>query len=262
MKSKLIAVIGISMFIISCSTVYNDPYGRNYIPSESNIKNINVEKIEKEAYNNSIIEKVENENNEMEEFLSTLTNEERQEYDRLYNPDNKLALEKPLEKDPNNYKNIQIKSGEERIAKEEKKVSNLENPVIINEKNLDTEKTKTEEKNIVLEKTEVEKNKEQVVEVEKEKILPKYTKEDYESIKLTSSDVKILNLIKKHYETLESYDILELKTKELIYIIRKEQDPNISSTKVLQEIHEMIKELKTRSFIIAINRVAKNRRLR
>ncbi|VWL84819.1 hypothetical protein [Oceanivirga miroungae] len=262
MKNKVIIAATFSMFIISCSTTHTDPYGRSYISREiietekkENLKNTYEEK----TYTKQEVEIVEikdskKEDEKIDDFLSTLTKEEREEYYRLYGPNSEVLLEKPKETNPSNYKNIEIKSGEVVISSEKPKVRVEEKvkiiPVVVEEKKVVKPVVKKVEKKL------------QEVVVESEKILPKYTREDYESIRLTSSDKKILNLIKKHYETLESYEIMELKTKELIYIIRKEQEPGISSTKVLQEIHEMIKELRTRSFIIAIDRVAKNRKLR
>lgn len=264
MKKHLLLVAVFVMFVVSCSTAHEDPYGRLYLPSAENI----IKETNETKETNKIIKEPIKETKtliepkiEKEENLATLTDEEREYFEKLYNPNSKVELEKPVEQNPENYKDIQIRLGEEVISTGEKKEIKEEDAKIVEKKEIKVEIPKIEEKKEI--KVEIPKPIDVAVEtkVETEKKMPKYTREQYENIVLSPSDVKILKLIKKHYETLESYEIMELKTKEIIYAVRQQKDPTASTTSILKEIHEVIKELKTKSFVLAVDRVAKNKGL-
>ncbi len=82
---------------------------------------------------------------------------------------------------------------------------------------------------------------------------------DPSKIVLTPDGQKVLRLMKKYYNLIESYEIMEIKTKEAIAKIRIQGNKNIDSLKIIKEIHEVIKETKTRSYVLATARALRNR---
>lgn len=284
MKKNIMLVLSIIFILQSCSSIYKDPYGRDkketYIV-EGPLKNNEIKEIPKEEIIEKkeiievptkkeeikkieIIDATEKENltkekeneDERKDFISTLTEEEKKLYNEIYknkkeevsNQKKEIEITKPVVSDPDKYKDIKIVTAEiyPEKPKEEKK---QEVEVKAEEKKQENKISETT--TVKIEKTENE-----------EKIIPKYTKSDYENIKLDANDEKVLRLIKRHYGMIEPHETMELKTKELIFKIRKEQEENITSTEVLALIHEMIKETKTRSFVLAVNRVERNRGLK
>ncbi|PID67405.1 MAG: hypothetical protein CR959_00390 [Fusobacteriales bacterium] len=78
-------------------------------------------------------------------------------------------------------------------------------------------------------------------------------------ITITEDGKNVLRLMKRYYNLIESYDIMEMKTKEAVIKLKQAGNTNVNSLQVIKEIHEIIKETKTRSYVLATARVLRNR---
>ncbi len=81
-------------------------------------------------------------------------------------------------------------------------------------------------------------------------------------VTITEDGKNVLRLMKRYYNLIESYDIMEMKTKEAVIKLKQAGNTNVDSLQVIKEIHEIIKETKTRSYVLATARVLRNRGLK
>ncbi len=84
-------------------------------------------------------------------------------------------------------------------------------------------------------------------------------KDRNEDITLSRDGKEVLRLMKKVYNLIESYDIMERKTIEAVTKIREQKNPDEDTMAVIKEIHQILKETKTRSYTLAVARVMRNR---
>ncbi len=124
------------------------------------------------------------------------------------------------------------------------------------------ELTKTEKK--VYKKVKVAKTEKKPLELTAEEkklydeIYNKTLEEDGKVI-LSRDGKEVLRLMKKVYNLIEPYDVMERKTVEAVTKIRKQKNPNEDSMVVIKEINQILKETRTRSYTLAVARVMRNR---
>ncbi len=80
-----------------------------------------------------------------------------------------------------------------------------------------------------------------------------------QKVTLSEDGKEVLRLMKKVYNLIESYDIMQKKTIEAVEKIREQKEPDEDPLVVIKEIHKILKETRTRSYTLAVARVMRNR---
>ncbi|WP_067139153.1 hypothetical protein [Oceanivirga salmonicida] len=131
-------------------------------------------------------------------------------------------------------------------------------------------KLTTTEKNLYKEVSKAKKEKRELVLTKEEQKLydeiynsnreeTKHKKHTSSKVTLSEDGKEVLRLMKKVYNLIEPYDVMQKKTIEAVEKIREQKNPDEDPLIVIKEIHKILKETRTRSFTLAVARVMRNR---